>query len=200
MPAVIQDRTSQLLRRPPRPHPYARVHHDSRGQYYDFKAEPDLIESVLEDFAPHGAYEGVQQFYALLRHINRPDSPFETTDSGLSQSVYRSRNSPFPDKAGWVGGRLMLMWRRLDRNSQPAVVRGLLKRLRTKLKHAGRAYTHIGFVVGPFPTVFSATGRKGFQIDIEFAMWGDSFEEAILRFSDVVAVMDKAVRKCERSR
>lgn len=200
MPVVIQDRTNLLLRRAPRPHPYARVRHDARGQYHDFKVEPDLIDTVLEDFVHHRAYTGVQDFFALLRYINRPEGPFETTDSGLSQSLYQSRNSPFPDKAGWVGGRVILMSRRLDRNCQWAAVKRLLKRLRGALKRAGRAYTHIGFVVGPFPTLFSATGQRGFQIDIEFAMWGDSFEEAMYRFSDVVTIIEKAVKECERSR
>ncbi len=128
MPAVIQDRTNYLLQRPPRTHPYAGVGHGARGQYYDFKAQPHLIETELEDFVPHRDYSGVQQFFALLRRINRPDAPFETTDCGLTQSLYQSRNSPFPDKCGWVGGRLMLMWRKMDQNCEPEAVKRLLKR------------------------------------------------------------------------
>lgn len=172
MPAVIQDRTNHLLGRQPRTHPYAGVGHNARGQYYDFRAAPDLIETMIEDFAPHRSYMGVQKFFALLRHINRSDAPFETTDCGLTQTLYQSRNSPFPDKSGWVGGRVMLMWRTLDQNCQPASVTRTLKGFRRMLKHAGRTCTHIGFVVGPFPTIFCATGQRGFQIDIEFAMWG----------------------------
>src|SRR3546814_11500396 len=80
MPAAIQDRTEHLLKRPPRPHPYARVHHDVRGQYYDFKARPELVGTALEDFVPHRDCAGTDEFFALLRHINRPDGPFETTD------------------------------------------------------------------------------------------------------------------------
>jgi len=30
-------------------------------------------------------------------------------------------------------------------------------------------------------------------------MWGDSFEESMCRFSDAVAVIEKAVEECERS-
>ena len=147
---------------------------------------------------PHRAYQGVQEFFGLLRYINRPDGPFETTDCGLTQSLHQSRNSPFPDKCGWLGGRLMLMWRGLDRNCQQAGVKQLVKRFRRALQRAGETYTHIGFVVGPFPTVFCSSGRRGFQIDIEFALWGDSFDEAMHRFSDVVTVMRKAVEGCEK--
>lgn len=198
LPAVIQDRTNYFLRRAPRTFPYAGVGHDSRGRYYDFKAEPDLIDTVLEDFVPHRAYEGVQRFFVLIRHINRPDAPFETTDCGLTQSLYQSRNSPFPDKSGWVGGRLMLMRRNLDQNCQQTAVNRLLKRFRSALRRSGRGCAYIGFVIGPFPTVFCSTGRRGFQIDTEFAMWGDSFDEAMRRFSDVVMVIEKAIEASER--
>ena len=200
MPVVIQDRTNYLLQRPPRTHPYVGVGHGRPGRYVDFKAEPHLIETELEDFVPHRDYAGVQRFFALLRHVNRPDAPFETTDCGLTQSLYQSRNSPFPDKGGWVGGRLMLMWRKVYRNYDGEVVKQLLELLRGALTRAGRARTYIGFVVGPFPTVFCATGRKGFQVDIEFAMWGDTFEEGMHRFSDVVTLIESAVEQCERDR
>jgi hypothetical protein len=197
MPVNIQDRTGHMLRRPPRPHPYAGVRHDARGQYHDFKERPDLIETVLEDFTPHNANPGVQQFYALLRRINRPGAPFETTDCGLSQRLYRSTNSPFPNKAGWVGGRLMLMSREPGSNSQQKAVRSLLKQLLRQFKRLEKQYDYIGFVVGPFPTLFSATGQKGYQIDVEFAMWGDTFEEAMNRFPDVVSALDRSIKKCE---
>lgn len=197
MPISIQDRTEVLLRRPPRAHPYASVRHDARGDYHDFKARPDLIDSVLEDFTPYSANPGVQRFYELLKYVNRAGAPFETTDCGLSQKLYRSANSPFPDKAGWVGGRVMFMWRDLERNCRQKSVRRLLKQLLRQLRRHETRYSHIGFAVGPFPTVFRATGQKGYQIDVEFAMWGDSFEEAMERFGDVVAVLDRAMRKCE---
>jgi hypothetical protein len=45
--------------------------------------------------------------------------------------------------------------------------------------------------------MFRATEQKGYQIDVEFAMWGDSFEEAMERFSDVVVVLERAIKKSE---
>jgi hypothetical protein len=197
MPISIQDRTRYLLRRPPRPHPYAAVRHDSRGQYIDFKIRPDLIETALEDFAPHNASPGIQEFYAFIRHVNSPGAPFETTDCGLSKKLFRSSNSPFPDKAGWVGGRVMVMWRELDKNCRQKTTRWLLKQLLRQFRHFEKKYDYIGFVVGPFPTLFRATGQKGHQIDIEFAMWGDEVREAMERFPDVVHVLERSIKKCE---
>ena len=92
----------------------------------------------------------------------------------------------------------MLMYRKLDQNCQPESVRRLVERLRAGLRRAGRRYTHVGFVIGPFPTLFCTTGQRGSQIDIEFAMWGDSFEEGMHRFSDVVGIMEQAVKECEK--
>ena len=91
----------------------------------------------------------------------------------------------------------MLMWRELDRNCRQKTIRWLLKQLLRQFRHFERQYDYIGFVVGPFPTLFGATGQQGHQIDIEFAMWGDELQEAMERFPDVVFVLDRSIKKCE---
>jgi hypothetical protein len=199
MSAIVQDRTEIMLRYPVRTHPYAGVRHDSEGQYHDFKARPELIWNVLEDFRPHAALSSVQRFYRLLRHINRPAAPFESTDCGLASRLYRSASSPFPDKAGWLGGRLMLMYRDPDQNCSKKRIFKLIRAIQRKLLVAGKDADYVGFVVGPFPTLFAETGRRGFQVDIEFAMWGDSFKEAIGRFNEVVRLMESAILEAEQT-
>ena len=134
----------------------------------------------------------------MLRHVNRPNALFETTDCGLTQTLYRSKNSAFPVKSGWVGWRLMLMYRRLDQNCQPKAVARLIQQLRAGIRRAGRRDTHIGFIIGPFPTLFCATGQGGFQIDIEFAMWGDSFEEGCIVFPMSSASWSKQLTNVKR--
>lgn len=198
MPINIQDRSEYLSSRQPRRQPYRRVRHDDRGQYYDFKLQPHLIETSLEDFTPHALNDGVQRFYDLLRHINRPDGPFETTDCGLSQRLHVSSNSPFPEKAGWIGGRVMLMWRDMAKNCRGQPVAWLKDQLLRQFKRYRQRHNYIGFVLGPFPTVFEVTGERGYQIDIEFAMWGDTYEEALERFPEVVTVLDRAIRRIEK--
>ena len=93
----------------------------------------------------------------------------------------------------------MIMLRQLEKNCELKSVKQLRKQLLRELRHFGISYTYIGFVVGPFPTLFHITGRKGFQINIEFAMWGDTFDEAMQRFSDIVCVLEKSIRRCEQS-
>lgn len=91
----------------------------------------------------------------------------------------------------------MLMFRDLDQNCSKKRILKLVNRIQQKLSHYGRQSDYVGFVVGPFPTVFTETGRRGFQVDIEFAMWGDTIEEAIARFEVVVRLMEKAIVDCE---
>ena len=89
------------------------------------------------------------------------------------------------------------MWRELDRNCRQKTIRWLLKQLLRQFRRFERQYDYIGFVAGPFPTLFRETGKKGHQIDVEFAMWGDEFQEAMERFPDVVLVLAKSIKKCE---
>jgi hypothetical protein len=199
MSAAVQDRTELMLRYPARTHPYSGVRHDAAGRYHDFKSNPELIGEVLEDFKPYEELSSVQHFYRLLRHVNRAGGPFESTDCGLAKRLHRSPSSPFPTKAGWLGGRLMLMFRDLDQNFSKKHIFKLINRIQRKLAHYGRHSDYVGFVVGPFPTVFVDTGKRGFQVDIEFAMWGDTVEEAIGRFEVVVRLMEKAIVDCENS-
>lgn len=91
----------------------------------------------------------------------------------------------------------MFMWRDLAKNCRQDTVRWVLDKLLAQFRRVERQYNYIGFVVGPFPTIFRDTGKRGYQIDVEFAMWGDSFEEAMQRFSDVVLVMDQSIKRCE---
>lgn len=166
MSAIVQDRTEIMLRYPVRTHPYAAVRHDAEGRYHDFKRSPDLIWEVLEDFKPHAARPGVQHFYRLLRHINRPGAPFETTDCGLAKRIYRSPSSPFPDKAGWLGGRLMLIFRDVEQNCSKKRIFKLIRAIERTLLRSGKDVDYVGFVVGPFPTLFVDRGRRGFQVEV----------------------------------
>ncbi|MAS15459.1 MAG: hypothetical protein CMH69_19455 [Nitratireductor sp.] len=198
MSAVVQDRTEVMLRYPVRTHPYAGVSHDSEGRYYDFKTRPDLITKVLEDFKPHAGRCSVQHFYRLLQYINRPDGSFETTDCGLTKRLYQLPSSPFPEKSGCLGGRLMLIFRDLDQNCSKKHVIKLVRKMQRQLLNFGRDASYVGFVVGPFPTLFLETQKRGFQTDIEFAMWGDSFEDAMARFDEVVGLMERTIVECDK--
>lgn len=52
--------------REPRSHPWAGAVASPGCRYYDFKVEPDLIRSVLEDFLPWSHHPAVTTFYLVL--------------------------------------------------------------------------------------------------------------------------------------
>jgi hypothetical protein len=49
--------------RPGRNHPWEAAEYDHDSRYCDFKANPELIETSLEDFAPFASERAVQQFF-----------------------------------------------------------------------------------------------------------------------------------------
>lgn len=54
-------------------HPYTAGDADQSG-FIDFKAQPQRIPEVLEDFRPFADRPAIQTFYAMLAWINGPDS------------------------------------------------------------------------------------------------------------------------------
>lgn len=85
------------------------------SNYYDFRKEPALITEVLEDFVPLAGYESVQRFYDLLRWMNGPESPYETSDSRLRPPC-ENQQRDLADKALVRDGMLMFFFRNLTIN------------------------------------------------------------------------------------
>jgi hypothetical protein len=89
------------------------------GQYYDFRAKPELIETALEDFAPYADRPAIQRFYRLLRWINTdPDSSLETTDCAFQAPRPTEEGSLF-DFRLQCDGRLEFFHRNFEVNTSP---------------------------------------------------------------------------------
>lgn len=103
----------------PRLHPYQAARPYADGQpdpkgFLDFVANPELIETSLEDFMPYGHTAAVRTFYDLLRWANGPESPLATCDCGTRPpSSHKDRNSHRPIR---IHGRLFFLFRDLKLN------------------------------------------------------------------------------------
>src|ERR1039457_6696500 len=51
---------------PPREHPWTVVEANPEARYWDFRAQPEHIPLVLEDFKPWSRYPAIPRFYELL--------------------------------------------------------------------------------------------------------------------------------------
>src|ERR1019366_6892694 len=88
--------------------------HDSSHRYYDFRAQPELITEVLEDFRPYSDQPAVIEFYEFVANTNGDSSHFETNDCAFkSPHPNTSKTSP---KTLQASGRVMFYFRDLSLN------------------------------------------------------------------------------------
>lgn len=79
-----------------RSHPWSVAENNPNQRYYDFKAEPSLVQSVLEDFVPWSDYPATQSFYDLVAWINSPHLRLESNDCAF-KGVHKNSNPKFKE-------------------------------------------------------------------------------------------------------
>src|SRR5260370_23343690 len=68
---------------PGRHHPWTPPDNNPEARYYDFKAHPEQVPLVLEDFKPWAHYPAIPRLYEPLSWLNGSDSILESNDCGL---------------------------------------------------------------------------------------------------------------------
>jgi hypothetical protein len=102
--------------REPRLQPYAAKNADQSG-YVDFRKNPKLIRTALEDFRPFEHWPAVQTFYSLLEWLRCAESALDSTDCAFRSLAHHSdSNSHFALSAN---GRLFLMFHDATLNVSP---------------------------------------------------------------------------------
>jgi hypothetical protein len=94
---------------PVRAHPWTVSDFDPSCRYVNFVDQPELIESVLEDFWGQEETGYARSFYQLIRSINAKDGQLETNDCGfMAPRSHSDRNS---SKALVATSRLCVLFR-----------------------------------------------------------------------------------------
>jgi hypothetical protein len=158
-----------------RSHPWTDVRGDSDGRYYDLTANPEHIRRSLEDFLPWSRYPAVEDFYVLLEWINQPTSVFESNDCAFSGPVVNS--DPAIPKAFQCSGRVMLLFRALERNTAAGGIELLENRLHRELVELDPSFEWgaIGTTLVPVRYLAFADhdDQLGSQLMVSFWAWGD---------------------------
>ena len=178
-----------------RQHPWTSGGEDESFKYYDFKRNPELIESVLEDFKPYENHSAVRRFYELLRYLNGPDSPFETSDCAF-------RLEPNVDPNGRkmrAYGRLMLLVRDLVYNTHDDAVNYYLAKIGEDLFNRDQQFEWGAVLLTKFPTLFieipkPPEKREGTQGEILFWAWGDDPVETMENLDRLFVNLTAAVQ------
>lgn len=181
---------------PERAHPWTVADDNERHRYYDFREEPQLIRSVLEDFAPHSRQPAVRLFYALLEWLNGPDSELETCDCAFRPP----EKLPVPENGFryHCSGRLVLLFRDLSANTDRELVDAFAESLAEGLRATRPDFRAGFFRFVRMPTRFldlsPPRGELGDERSIIFFAYGNSVQSCFDNLAKMVRGLTAVLR------
>jgi hypothetical protein len=179
-----------------RAHPWTDATSNPLYRYYDLTAAPEHIRQSLEDFRPWSHYAAIEDFYRFLEALNRPSSVFESNDCAFSGPEAHDQ-STMP-KAFQCSGRVMVLFRALERNTLP----GSIERLKHDLHHElapldrGFEWGVIGTTLVPtryLALADHADNQLGCQLLISFWAWGDSEADTMVNLKRLFENLSRAL-------
>jgi hypothetical protein len=162
----------------PRAHPWSTAVNDSAHRYIDFKLEPQLIRTALEDWVPYRAAPFAESFFQLLEWLNGPQSRLESNDCAFRGSHANTTDHQFQYKER-CDGRLMILYRNTYLNTFADAVDWLFNETLGSLSGVDEEF-HSGAVGFSFlRTGYLALGdgkrraAAGFQVGLSFFAYGN---------------------------
>ena len=182
----------------PRSHPWFGAVEDSESQYYDFTSAPALIRSSLEDLLPWGRFAGVEAFYEMLEQLNHPKSALESNDCAFT-GPHANEDMTIP-KALQCCGRVMVLFRALERNTDDDRVAWLKNELHVELSELDSAFQWGAVGTTRIPVRYlalpEADGQQlGSQLMISFWAWGDREADTMQNWARVIKNLTRALRR-----
>ena len=186
----------------PRSHPWQGSASDPSARYYDFTESPRLIRSALEDFRPWARYRAIEAFYVLLERLNHQRSALESNDCAFVGPA--ANGEPSVAKACACSGRIMLLFRTLQRNIEQRPLPWLENRLHQELGACDErfAWGLVGTTLVPtrYLTILPAGPEQlGAQLMISFWAWGDDEADTMLNLARVFDNLSGALRAAAKA-
>jgi hypothetical protein len=180
-----------------RSHPWTSSVEDPRARYYDLRADPRLIPTVLEDFVPWAHYPAITDFYALLAWINGGGSPLISNDCAFSAPDANTQVAI--DRPLECSGRVMVLFRDLVRNQDPAALTEFERALHVDLATHDTHFALGAIGTSTIPVRFleypgAARDNLGHQILVSFWAWGHTEIDTMLQLRRVIGNLDRALR------
>ena len=168
---------------PGREHPWTPPDNNPEAKYCDFKAQPEQIPLVLEDFKPWAHYPGIPRFYELLAWLNGSESVLESNDCGL-RPPRRDQATPDPIRQVFdsdpivIHGRLTIIFRNLVWNTSPPTIAALKKHIHDGLLNSTNNFPSC-VKVGEWAHLFTAINKEGNAVILTFWAWGGDEAQAM---------------------
>jgi hypothetical protein len=170
-----------------RAHPYTGSAHDPRVRCYNFRFNPELIRTNLEDFDGWSEWPSIQRFYKLLEWLNGDKSELESNDCAFRGPKERTNGGHSP--ALECESRLMIFYRRLDLNTSCAHIQLLLDMLYRACVAVNPDCTSGAIGIGLVNCAYLGLPqeeRHGYQIELRLQAYGNSDTEAMTNLDTVV--------------
>lgn len=184
-----------------RSHPWTDAVASSDFRYRDLRAEPALIRTSLEDFAPWAAYPAVERFYQLLEWLNGATSPLESNDCAFTAA--QPNENPRIPRSLECSGRVMVLFRDLVRNVAPHELVSLTQRLHNALAITDPAFELGAIASALIPVRYLALppdpdAQLGTQLMISFWAWGSTDAETMTNLDRLMENLSQALRAAAR--
>jgi hypothetical protein len=190
----------------PRSHPWIDAESNPAYRYYDFKTQPELIRSSLEDLQQWNAYPAVETFYRLLEWLNGSASIFESNDSAFNGAA-ATTGTP-SSKPLQCSGRLMILYRNLALNTSPEQMHRLTNATAQALSETDPMFEGGAIAVTILNTQFTALPesperQRGQQLMLSFWAWGETENETMSHldriFQNLTGVLQRVTEEIRRS-
>ncbi len=166
----------------PRSHPWIDAESNPAYRYYDFKTQPELIRSSLEDLQQWTSYPAIETFYRLLEWLNGFESIFESNDSAFNGAA-ATAGTP-SSKPLQCSGRLMILYRDLAVNTSHEQMHRLADTTAKALSETDPMFEGGAIAVTIVTTRFIAlpgppARQRGQQLMLSFWAWGETEAETM---------------------
>ena len=185
-----------------RSHPWTTMTTDESSIYMDFKKNPKLIRSSLEDFQPFNKWPFVDTFYSLVEWLNSSSSLLESNDCTFNAAEENpDKQYPYAQKCS---ARLMILFRDIEENCQQRSIDWLIQNILESV-----AGTKLGFRAGaiclsPSTTCYLALGDKvdtggmGQQVILTFFAYGKNEQRCYENIQQVISHAEHCLKKVNK--
>jgi hypothetical protein len=180
----------------PRSHPWLAAAETPESRYYDLTVNQARIRTSLEDFLPWNRFAAVESFYALLERLNHSKSALESNDCAFT-GPHRHEDPSVP-KPFTCCGRVMVLFRALERNTDEGLIAWLKNELHAELSalDADFEWGVIGTTRIPvrYLQLPELGGKQlGSQLMISFWAWGNDVAETMQNLARLIKNLSRAL-------
>ncbi|MBG6247022.1 MAG: hypothetical protein EKD82_02130 [Candidatus Symbiopectobacterium sp. PLON1] len=173
-------------------------HEYRAGRYYNFRENPELIETQLEDFSPYSDRPAIKLFYSFLKWINGNDSALESTDCLLSGEPTESPSAYLFHCSHKNHGRVEFFVRNIETNADKKLIIWIYDKLSLYLQIERPDFRKGSLRITPLITDYIRAGRNeltGYRFCIHFYAYGNGVEDTWVSLNAIFDNIMKATKR-----